>query len=429
MTSVTPIPPLPEKPSVRFLQKQAKAVLKAHHNGDPSCLPVFRRLPRLAKDGGRGILSAKVTLADAQQALAVEYGFESWAKLKRHAEGLAPRPAPELKRDGGAVWIDGIPALGWGLDRDCTFIGAAESALKATDVPYGYADLMGFSGMAFRVRWSPVFCPSSQVAELPDEFLAMWRCTGWSLDTDVQFGQDDPDREAIRKRIVASIDASLPVMAYGSCLDKAVIYGYEAGGDVLWFTDYHQPEHPYKLPLAKLGPMQSYLVGRNKETPSPREQTVMSLQLAIDHWGRGAHNGGVPDREYIYGLSAYERWLADLDRFDKLTEEQAKQLRHTHNFARMTLADARQAAAVFLKDRLDVLGGKAQRHLQSASDYCRASAHRLYGAADDEGLFASGTLEEWTPEGRRAEGEIIDWMKRQDALVIGELTHALAKAE
>ncbi len=67
--------------------------------------------------------------------------------------------------------------------------------------------------------------------------------------------------------------------------------------------------------------------------------------------------------------------------------------------------------------------------MQLASDYCRASMLRRYRANDDEGLFASSTLEEWTPDARRAEGEIIDWMKRQDALVIGELTHALAKAE
>ena len=52
---------LPAKPNLEYLKKQAKELLRANGQGK---------------------------LADAQHALAKEYGFATWAKLKSHVEGL-----------------------------------------------------------------------------------------------------------------------------------------------------------------------------------------------------------------------------------------------------------------------------------------------------------------------------------------------------
>ena len=60
---------LPEKPSLEFLKKEAKELR-------------------------RGMPQAK--LADAQHALANEYGFATWAKLKAHVEALSLTPALAL---------------------------------------------------------------------------------------------------------------------------------------------------------------------------------------------------------------------------------------------------------------------------------------------------------------------------------------------
>src|SRR5579872_2339944 len=60
---------LPEKPNLEFLKKQAKELLRTVGQGK---------------------------LADAQHALAKEYGFATWAKLKAHVESLGD-PAKELK--------------------------------------------------------------------------------------------------------------------------------------------------------------------------------------------------------------------------------------------------------------------------------------------------------------------------------------------
>jgi len=62
--------PLPERPNLEFLKKQAKEL---------------RQTMRPAK------------LADAQHALANQYGFASWAKLKLHVESLGLSPVQVLK--------------------------------------------------------------------------------------------------------------------------------------------------------------------------------------------------------------------------------------------------------------------------------------------------------------------------------------------
>jgi len=58
---------LPARPSLEQLQKQAKELLRDMRVADPT---------------------AKPTLADAQFALAREYGFESWARLKHYVESV-----------------------------------------------------------------------------------------------------------------------------------------------------------------------------------------------------------------------------------------------------------------------------------------------------------------------------------------------------
>lgn len=61
---------LPEKPSLEYLKKQAKELLRSTPHGK---------------------------LADAQRTLAHRYGFATWAKLKSHVECLALPPAAALK--------------------------------------------------------------------------------------------------------------------------------------------------------------------------------------------------------------------------------------------------------------------------------------------------------------------------------------------
>lgn len=76
---------LPARPSLEQLRKQAKDLLRDARAGDPAAIArLFAAAPRTTRQAS--VDSA--TLADAQYVLAHEYGFASWAKLKRHVESI-----------------------------------------------------------------------------------------------------------------------------------------------------------------------------------------------------------------------------------------------------------------------------------------------------------------------------------------------------
>lgn len=93
---------LPERANLEFLTKQAKDFLRDARGGDSIALE------RLRAWGPPGA-ARKPALADCQHALAREYGFASWPKLKAHVEALnAVDPAEALaaalkSRDAEAV--------------------------------------------------------------------------------------------------------------------------------------------------------------------------------------------------------------------------------------------------------------------------------------------------------------------------------------
>ena len=102
---------LPEKPNLEYLKKQAKELLRSMPQGK---------------------------LADAQHALANDYGFPSWAKLKSYVEGLGLRPAEALKAavcesDATRVLelLGGYPELGEKIDDPLPDYGFGEHALFA----------------------------------------------------------------------------------------------------------------------------------------------------------------------------------------------------------------------------------------------------------------------------------------------------------
>ena len=82
----SPLSPLPARPSLEQLRKQAKELLRQYRVGDPAALARGRtQHPRASH-------TERVRLADAQFVLARELGFPSWARLKHHVDAVQ-RPA------------------------------------------------------------------------------------------------------------------------------------------------------------------------------------------------------------------------------------------------------------------------------------------------------------------------------------------------
>jgi hypothetical protein len=81
-------PSVPPQPSLEYLKKQAKALLKAHKQADPAVIArIKQHHPRLSKVLDAAIFDQAFSLRDAQLVVAHEQGFASWPQLAAGPEG------------------------------------------------------------------------------------------------------------------------------------------------------------------------------------------------------------------------------------------------------------------------------------------------------------------------------------------------------
>ena len=82
---------LPARPNLEQLKKQAKSLLKGQQSASSETLTRIRENhPRYRRSSAAAIANSIFKLADAQLAIAREYGFESWAKLKAEVARRKP---------------------------------------------------------------------------------------------------------------------------------------------------------------------------------------------------------------------------------------------------------------------------------------------------------------------------------------------------
>jgi ankyrin repeat protein len=80
-----PIKRLPPHPNLDHLKHQAKDLLRSHASRTPEVCQRIREFhPRFRKATDADIGMAQFVLSDAQLAIAREYGFASWARLRSH---------------------------------------------------------------------------------------------------------------------------------------------------------------------------------------------------------------------------------------------------------------------------------------------------------------------------------------------------------
>ena len=78
--------PLPPRPNLGQLKKQAKDLLKSCKAGDPESLRRLVEAHRSSTPGRSQSGPPDWSLSDAQNAIAREYGFVRWPELKAHVE-------------------------------------------------------------------------------------------------------------------------------------------------------------------------------------------------------------------------------------------------------------------------------------------------------------------------------------------------------
>lgn len=84
--------PLPQRPDLDHLKRQAKTLLAQYRERDPAALARFRHaLPAAAGRDDAAIAALDLHLHDAQSCLAREHGFASWAELRASVVARAAR--------------------------------------------------------------------------------------------------------------------------------------------------------------------------------------------------------------------------------------------------------------------------------------------------------------------------------------------------
>jgi len=82
-----PVRRFPSNPNLDHLKYQAKDLLKERNARSPGAAQRIREFhPRFRRAVDAEIFDARLSLSDAQLTIAREYGFPSWARLKRHIE-------------------------------------------------------------------------------------------------------------------------------------------------------------------------------------------------------------------------------------------------------------------------------------------------------------------------------------------------------
>ncbi len=423
---------LPQSASLEALKKQARAILNAHRSGDAAaCCGTLCHLKQFEGKSDAEVLAGRVSLVEAQYALAMDYGFKSWAELKaRVVAATAGRAAAEVRRDGDRIWIEGVPALTW--DRDCqtTYVGALAAALAVTDCPYDRDRLMGLSGLAFRIRWGawsgePAWCHSAAVGEGPEEERMLAKATGWEAPSH----WSGKGVERFVPEIVSSIKDGKPVLCYEPGYNMAVIFGYEDGGRRFLLRNYFKGEEPDVLPVDKLGPLLIFL-GKRRAAPPERTALLDALRIAVRNWSRGRSDGGIAGRDYWYGHAALSAWIDDLDRAATFTHEQQEQLHSVGTWVYCVWSDARKSGGEFLTWGADLLDGPASAPLREAAG--------LYGK--EVGLFARvrrnqdafegyGGFNRWTADVRARERDVLSEALALETGAVAQMAKSLPETE
>lgn len=280
----------------------------------------------------------------------------------------ADKPSPQdperarlarIKDGSGAVRIQGLlPIRGFANSRDCTFMHCLELILQGTGRTVDYDELMGLSGMAFRLqfrtdRWD-VGNPDPLVGEnCVDPLFSQI-----GVEHEIRVVRRDQQREAaaLRQQIAESIDRGMPVLAANIMPpeDWGIITGYQA--QYQWLCRSYNGESREEDRLAKGWPTAVVVLkGFGKRPPLERaygDSFRRAVQL-YEMRKSGTH---------ALGAAAFDYWIQNL------RGVQSRDYMHANVWTYVSLMDARAAAVRYLR-KLAGQAGSPESYVLQAADY------------------------------------------------------------
>ena len=337
----------------------------------------------------------------------------------------------------GVTGIEGVRGFNTG-EYASSVHGAQACILETLGEPMTYADLIGYSGFAFRVGLHNQMCPSAGHPCCGYMCLDNGvRAIPWKLRMFDAFpeGKKRDDLEAFRAEACAaikeSIDRGVPVH-YGSEED-GVIIGYADEGRRWWCV------HPYHKNGAEgfwYDEVKGFAGGEwpwaivvwerpktDAETADEGALLRAALEQAADMWRTTEMRG-----DYYSGDTAYAQWIEWLRGVEKGEVENPKGGMQGNGWGFDVLVQSRRIAGEWLAAKGAEMGGEAgERLCAAAREYARIPGICMEGIKCSWDLaLPPKRFEEWTSEMREKEMVRLEAARACDEKAIGEIEKALA---
>jgi len=424
---------LPPEPHPDHLRNEAKALLKAHDAGDAATCKTFRLVHRFKDSADEQVLKSEISLSEAQFALAMDYGFESWEALIHEVERHRSVPDDKQPRPG-AFLIKNPPASK--PDTNTPVHGVVMS-LTHSGCRYDHTTAMGDSGIAFILQADALHTAWGRPVKQLD--IGWWPLDSWGLMLRLDFvGQgagrrftvlncDEEEwkrdaaahyRKHFEQAIVDALHKNLPPVVFDDF--GKIVLGYDDGAPPLFvrcpFTVNQALERMKEYPWLVIVP-------GDPTTPMPRDQAdVEALRYAValgrdeisenfrkcpyrisfTRGGEGKTSGRKSFALWAQCLRDPDGWGANFYHANVIGNLQ------TH----------RKAAVLYLREMAERRGGAAAEPLRSAAEKYDQIV-RLVRIADvsKDGMAAQ--------EGRERLAKLIDEMARIEAQATSDLEKAI----
>ena len=263
-----------------------------------------------------------------------------------------------VKHADARVWIEGMEEVDWGgsfFTREDSQVRCLTQALRCAGHAVTYAEVMGLSAAAFKLTMAPDLF----VAEIHSEMGMDWtevmaRVWGVAYDPDAMSLSSEKNpgwREQLHRAAVESIGRGVPLFYMNG--EWNLLVGYREDGTAFICKPYAGGEPGYQdmaTPGGFVGEAWFASVLRSTSEPAPRRDSVLwSLRKAVELAAKPAEKNG----ERLYGFAAYATWIAAIE------DNREDASKHGNAFSYSQLLTSRRAAAEYLRQVADELGGDA----------------------------------------------------------------------
>jgi len=475
---------LTERPSIEYLRKEAKDLLKSQKAGSPHTNDVFRLLRRFSHASDEEIPSAEVSLHEAQFALAMDYGFASWDQLVSNVSTLSAQTSEE--RDSQRVTIQGVPHGRFDIHWDMP-VRAMETLLSFRGIRAERDELLTVSGDALGIchasHWqgTAYLCtPTNPVRNMAEGYGFHYSSTHMGPTGALLSGKTRDERMALTREVLdhihTEIDAGRPVLVSGAeahCGSSSLVVGYQKDRD--WLCHVGDGRAYRWTPLrgvadeavdSDFGLMDgrcrgtvtqgfvggwqaspAYLIGEQLSAPTERDRLLGAMKLAVElHRAPTAdiwNWGGVT---YYFGADAFEKWSHEMAQLDYPNDldgpYETNGVENAYDWYEMGNMDiqvdqivtGRSAAASYFRRSASLLKAPARKSIVNAAEFYEAEvdlARQAFSPFIPRFNGDDGPREAWLSDAskRKSGSEAAMQILEKEKAAIAAMEMALASAQ